>query len=400
MPRWEDEDVEVPASPEESKAVGNAIFDIDDEEDEPKKKPKTKTGTDSRTTTEAGGSDKGHPAESDDVEDDNTEDSDGSEDGHPSKKADGHPQQAEQLLAGRYKTVEDLVKGCNELASQLGLTIDWNQYLDKTVEDVVHLYKKLQTDFTKARTGQVSPDTSNTQPGQQQVQGYPAAQMQQQMNPQALFGQQAPGQQYPYQAMQPDPRDAEITRLRQQLQNMASYIVQTQQQTQQQQPQEEQITPEQFYEKLISEGPKAVNELLDKRLQQTLQPYIQQFVKLQQYVVNLERQRIAERNINAFVQMKQQEFQKFEQDYKDKITPEIAREMQNILKTNPRIVFEQNGFEYLYKLAKGSVAETSSTENLLLKKKMAAFIGGHRDAAHHTSPTEQDWLNKQFDLDD
>ena len=167
---------------------------------------------------------------------------------------------------------------------------------------MLHLYKKLQTDFTKARTGQVRPDTSNTQPGQQQVQGYPAAQMQQQMNPQALFGQQAPGQQYPYQAMQPDPRDAEITRLRQQLQNMASYIVQTQQQTQQQQPQEERITPEQFYEKLVSEGPKAVNELLDKRLQQTLQPYIQQFVKLQQYVANLERQRIAERNINAFVQ--------------------------------------------------------------------------------------------------
>lgn len=394
MPRWENEDVEVPASPEESKAVGNAIFDLDDDE------PKAKSGTDSRTTTEAGGSDKGHSAESDDVEYDDTEDSDDSENGHPSEKADGHPQKAEQLLAGRYKTVEDLVKGCNELASQLGLTIDWNQYMSKTVADVVDLYKKLQTDFTKAKTGQVRPDTSNTQPGQQQAQGYSAAQMQQQMNPQTPFGQQAPGQQYPYQAMRPDPRDAEITRLRQQLQSMASYIVQTQQQTQQQQPKEEQITPEQFYEKLVSEGPKAVNELLDKRLQQTLQPYVQQFGKLQQYVANLERQRIAERNVNAFVQTKQQEFQKFKQDYKDKITPEIAREMQNILKTNPRIVFERNGFEYLYKLAKGSVAETSSTENLLLKKKMAAFIGGRGDAAHHTSPTEQDWLNKQFDLDD
>lgn len=394
MPRWENEDVEVPASPEESKAVGNAIFDLDDDE------PKAKSGTDSRTTTEAGGSDKGHSAGSDDVEYDDTEDSDDSENGHPSEKADGHPQKAEQLLAGRYKTVEDLVKGCNELASQLGLTIDWNQYMGKTVADVVDLYKKLQTDFTKAKTGQVRPDTSNTQPGQQQAQGYPAAQMQQQMNPQTPFGQQAPGQQYPYQAMRPDPRDAEITRLRQQLQSMASYIVQTQQQTQQQQPKEEQITPEQFYEKLVSEGPKAVNELLDKRLQQTLQPYVQQFGKLQQYVANLERQRIAERNVNAFVQTKQQEFQKFKQDYKDKITPEIAREMQNILKTNPRVVFEQNGFEYLYKLAKGSVAETSSTENLLLKKKMAAFIGGRGDAAHHTSPTEQDWLNKQFDLDD
>lgn len=394
MPRWENEDVEVPASPEESKAVGNAIFDLDDDE------PKAKSGTDSRTTTEAGGSDKGHSAGSDDVEYDDTEDSDDSENGHPSEKADGHPQKAEQLLAGRYKTVEDLVKGCNELASQLGLTIDWNQYMGKTVADVVDLYKKLQTDFTKAKTGQVRPDTSNTQPGQQQAQGYPAAQMQQQMNPQTPFGQQAPGQQYPYQAMRPDPRDAEITRLRQQLQSMASYIVQTQQQTQQQQPKEEQITPEQFYEKLVSEGPKAVNELLDKRLQQTLQPYVQQFGKLQQYVANLERQRIAERNVNTFVQMKQQEFQKFAQNYKDKITPEIAREMQNILKTNPRVVFEQNGFEYLYKLAKGSVAETSSTENLLLKKKMAAFIGGRGDAAHHTSPTEQDWLNKQFDLDD
>lgn len=394
MPRWENEDVEVPASPEESKAVGNAIFDLDDDE------PKAKSGTDSRTTTKEEGSDKGHSAESEDVEYDDTEDSDDSENGHPSEKADGHPQKAEQLLAGRYKTVEDLVKGCNELASQLGLTIDWNQYMGKTVADVVDLYKKLQTDFTKAKTGQVRPDTSNTQPGQQQAQGYPAAQMQQQMNPQTPFGQQAPGQQYPYQAMRPDPRDAEITRLRQQLQSMASYIVQTQQQTQQQQPKEEQITPEQFYEKLVSEGPKAVNELLDKRLQQTLQPYVQQFGKLQQYVANLERQRIAERNVNTFVQMKQQEFQKFKQDYKDKITPEIAREMQNILKTNPRIVFERNGFEYLYKLAKGSVAETSSTENLLLKKKMAAFIGGRGDAAHHTSPTEQDWLNKQFDLDD
>lgn len=394
MPRRENEDVEVPASPEESKAVGNDIFDLDDDE------PKAKSGTDSRTTTEAGGSDKGHSAGSDDVEYDDTEDSDDSENGHPSEKADGHPQKAEQLLAGRYKTVEDLVKGCNELASQLGLTIDWNQYMGKTVADVVDLYKKLQTDFTKAKTGQVRPDTSNTQPGQQQAQGYPAAQMQQQMNPQTPFGQQAPGQQYPYQAIRPDPRDAEITRLRQQLQSMASYIVQTQQQTQQQQPKEEQITPEQFYEKLVSEGPKAVNELLDKRLQQTLQPYVQQFGKLQQYVANLERQRIAERNVNTFVQMKQQEFQKFAKDYKDKITPEIAREMQNILKTNPRVVFEQNGFEYLYKLAKGSVAETSSTENLLLKKKMAAFIGGRGDAAHHTSPTEQDWLNKQFDLDD
>ena len=180
------------------------------------------------------------------------------------------------MLAGRYKTVEDLVKGCNELASQLGLTIDWNQYLNKTVEDVVYLYKKLQTDFTKAKTGKVRPDTSNTQPVQQQVQVYPASQMQQQMNPQAPFGQQAPGQQYPYQAMQPDPRDAEIT-AQTAIAEHGVDIVQTQQQTQQQQPQEEQITPEQFYEKLVSEGPKAVNELLDKRLQQTLQPYVQQF---------------------------------------------------------------------------------------------------------------------------
>lgn len=379
------EEVEVPATPEESQAVGNAIFDLDDDE------PKAKPGTDSRTTTKEEGSASGHSEES--------HDSDDSDDGHPSDtNAEGYPTQTEQLLAGRYKTVDGLVKGCNELASQLGVNIDWDKYMDRTVEDVVSLYKQLSSDYTRAKTGQAKPDTSNTQPVQQQQTGYPA--VQQMLQPQApAFGQQAPYQQQSQQAMQPDQRDAEITRLRQQLQSMASYIVQTQQQTQQQQPQEEQVTPEQFYEKLVSEGPKAVNELLDKRLQQTLRPYVQQFGKLQQYVANLERQRIAERNVNTFVQMKQQEFQKFKQGYKDKITPEIAREMQNILKTNPRVVFEKNGLEYLYKLAKGSVAETSSTENLLLKKKMAAFIGGRGDAAHHTSPTEQDWLNKQFDLD-
>ena len=384
------EDVDVPATPEESKAVADDIFDLEDDE------PKAKPGTDSKESTKEEGSEDRHPEEAKDSED--------SETGHPSEEdAEGHPQQAEQLLAGRYKTVDDLVKGCNELASQLGITVDWDKYMDRTVEDVVSLYKRLQTDYTKTKTNQAQPDTPNTQLGQQQTPGHPAMPMQQtpQMTPQAPgFGQQAPGQQYPYQATQQDPRDAEIAQLRQQMSNMATYIVQAQQgqQGQQAQPQEEQITPEQFYEKLVNEGPKAVNELMDKRLQQTLQPYVQQFGKLQQYVANLERQRVAERNVNNFLQTKQQEMKEFEREYREKITPEIAAEMKKLLQTNPALALQPGGYGMLYKLARGSVAETSTTHNAMLKRKMAAFIGSRNDAPSQTTPTEEDWLNKQFDL--